>query len=102
MGRIESHLSAREQGTFPSQPQPYSRLQCQAKTMNKSDGQLRQAHTVTTLRSGKIIEDISKESPQVVEVSKDTTSEAECEQILQRMGQKRKSAFINLQLHWKN
>ena len=75
-GRIESHLSAREQGTFLSQPQPNPKLQGQTKTVNKSDGQLRQVQTVTTLRNRKIIEDTSKESPQVEEVFKDTTSEA--------------------------
>ena len=38
IGRIESHLSAKEQGTFPAQPQPNPKLQGQAKIVNKSDG----------------------------------------------------------------
>ena len=42
---------------------------------------MRQVQAVTTLRSGRIIEkNISKESPQVEEVSKDTTSKAEGEE----------------------
>ena len=81
IGRIESHLTTREQGTFPSQPQPNPRLQGQAKTVNESDGQMRQVQAVTTLRSGRIIEKIiSKEFPQVEEVSKGTTSIAEGEE----------------------
>ena len=52
MGRIESHLSTREQGTFLAQPQPNPILQGQAKTVNEYDGQIRQVQVVTTLRSG--------------------------------------------------
>ena len=56
IGRIESHLTVREQGTFLSQPQPNPRPQGQSKSANESNGQMRQVQAVTTLRSGRIIE----------------------------------------------
>ena len=82
IGRIESHLNIREQGTFPSQPQPNPRPQGQSNSANESNGQMRQVQAVTTLRSGRLIErDIPEIPPQVEEVSKDSTSEVEGEQI---------------------
>ena len=102
IGRIESHLTVREQGTFPSQPQPNPRLQGQAKTVNDSDGQMRQVQAVTTLRSGRIIEkDISEKPPQVEEVSKDTTLENEGEKIIaEEEPKEREIWYVDMWLHF--
>jgi len=42
MGQLATSLSEREKGTFPAQPQPNPRFQGQAKSVNESEGQMRQ------------------------------------------------------------
>ncbi len=69
MDRIEAHLSVREKGTFPSQPQPNPKTQCEVQDSNPSKSVLGQAKSITTLQSGKIID---KEIPMKADKPKES------------------------------
>ncbi len=60
VGRIEAQLNVREKGTFPAQPQSNPKGQHEVHEASSSQPKFEQVKSVTTLRSGKII---NKEIP---------------------------------------
>ncbi|XP_038975731.1 uncharacterized protein LOC120106749, partial [Phoenix dactylifera] len=60
VGRIEAQLNVRERGTFPAQPQSNPKGQHEVHEASSSQPKFEQVKSVTTLRSGKII---NKEIP---------------------------------------
>ena len=68
--RIESRQNVKEKGTFPAQPQPNPRGQYEVNDSGSSNPHVEHAKSVTTLRSGKVIE---KDIPRTVDKPKESS-----------------------------